>query len=313
VGKIGKYEAKQADKRYRVVALADTHCGSRVGLAPPDYDSKRDEATRVRQALWECWKESTSGPWAEPDALFLVGDLAEGQNKKKSGYGLLTSDLTEQARIAVECLSMWRAKRVYTVRGSGYHIEAGHSSLFLEDYIAKALGGEIHPWSEQQMEQWQRHAGWHWYVTIGGVTFHLQHRIGTSRVFHYRTTPLAREMLQAKLNTHLMDDLKDASARVRSERDVIERMTRQKVGQYGVILRAHAHYFCHVRFSHSFGYNLPCWKALDDFMLQGGPLDMPPDIGFIGMEVSGGKILSTDTNLWRVEGAQPQPHTIVED
>jgi len=271
----------------RIVALADLHVGSRVALADPAISGAADMYHPVRAALFERWQAATIGPWGKPDALIVNGDIVDGRNKKKGGLGCWTTDLLEQADHAVELLKMWGAKRIYIVRGSDYHVEA--DSLPVEEYVARQLNAEEYPGQENVPGVHVR-SGWHWYLRFEEVTFHVAHKISVSKVFHYQSTPTARQMLQAKLNDQLRGELPKHRVKI--------------------VLRAHAHYFNTVGFSGSDGFVLPCWKTLDEYMLKSGPLDISPDLGFLGFEVNG-ESYRYEKNLFSLSAVQRPPLTVV--
>jgi hypothetical protein len=277
----------------RGVILGDMHTGSRVAVANlGDENVPRGGAGKdTREALYEIWKESVCGKWGEPDFLVVNGDAVDGQNKKQGGIGTWTTSLYEQAENCCDLLRMWKAKRIYIVRGSGYHVEADHSGLQVEEYIARRLGAVEVPGQERLPEEKRERSGWEWYLHVGNITFHCSHKIAVSKVFHYQTTPTARQMLQAKLNDRMRHELAQYKTRV--------------------IVRSHAHYYNHIEFSGSEGYVTPCWKALDEFMLANGPLDISPDIGFIGFTVTPEGI-SHEKNLWPIMQVQSAPLSIIQ-
>ncbi|NLS96657.1 MAG: hypothetical protein GXX96_31360 [Planctomycetaceae bacterium] len=276
----------------RVVVVSDLHVGSRVGLANQDAAEVPggDAGEPVRRALYEAWCEATSGPWAKPDALVVNGDAIDGQNRKSGGIGTWTTSLYEQAEHAVGLLKMWRAKRIYVIRGSGYHVEASYSGLQVEEYIAQKLKAEEYPNQDHMPAERRQRSGWHWYLHFDGVTFHFSHRIGVSKVFHYQSTPTARQMLQAKLNDQLRHE-----------------MPRYKTD---CVVRSHAHYYNSVEYSGSQGWVTPCWKALDEWMQSNGPLDISPDIGFIGWSIRDGQY-SYEKRLCDLTHFQRAPLSVV--
>lgn len=274
----------------KIVAVSDMHVGSLVGLADPAETPTKDAAAPVREALFECWKESAAGEWHAPDALIVNGDAIDGPNRKNGGCGTWTNDFLEQCEHAADLIRMWDAKRIYVIRGSGYHVSPANSGLQVEEYMARRLNAEEYPGQDRVKPGHRDRSGWSWYLHFDGVTFHASHKIAVSRVFHYQSTPTARQMLQAKLNDamrHLGPEMK----------------TR-------VVLRGHAHYFNHVEYSGSDGYVLPCWKGQDEFGLSNGPLDISPDIGFVGFKVEGGKYAAT-RKLWGLSAIQTPPLTRV--
>lgn len=281
-------------KPLKVVSLADMHVGSDYALADPKVTGDRP-GRAVRSALYGIWREASGGPWHRPDVLIVAGDCVEGQNRKSGGIGTWTTDLLEQADHAAKLLRMWDAKSIYMVRGSNYHVAAAGSGLQVEEYIARKIGAVEFPNQDGIEPEDRDRSGWEWYLDLGGVVFHVSHKIAVSKVFHYQSTPTARQMLQARLNDRLRHELTEYGGERRSIQ---------------VVLRAHAHYYNTVGFSGSEGYVLPCWKGLDEFMLSNGPLDISPDIGFLGFTIENGGY-SREKNLWTLGDIQPPPLSVV--
>jgi hypothetical protein len=274
----------------RAVVIADLHVGSRVGLC--NVKSKcvpgGDAAAPIRAAIYDKWVEATQGPWAKPDVLFFLGDAIEGQNKKGFGFGTWTTDLLEQCDMAADLIRMWKARQVYMVRGSGYHVEVG-GGLQCEEYIGRELESVPVPSQDKTVTAKPERSGWHWYVTLGGVTFHLSHKVGISTVFHYKSTPTAREMLYAKLNDQLRHEVGGAKT--------------------SVILRAHAHYYNLVEYSSTLGVVCPCWKGLDDFAMKMGAIALSPDLGYLGFECKDGE-RRMERHLFQLTDVQKPPHVV---
>jgi 3',5'-cyclic AMP phosphodiesterase CpdA len=278
----------------RIVAISDLHVGSDVALADPKYAGKRGKGAPIRAALFDLWQQAVHGKWTKPDVLIVCGDAVEGQNRKQSGIGIWSTDLIEQADHATDLIRMWGAKRIYMVRGSGYHVDAANSGLQVEEYIARNLNAEEYPNQEHIDPEHRDRSGFDWYLDLDGVVFHCSHKISVSKVFHYQSTPTARQMLQARLNDRLRHEV----------------TAQGKIRKIQVILRGHAHYYNTVGFSGSEGYVLPCWKALDDWMLGNGPLDISPDIGFLGFETNHGTY-TREKNLWSLGNVAPPPLVVV--
>jgi hypothetical protein len=279
----------------RTVALADLHTDSEVGLAnleEKEYRAQSDLFAPVREALFETWRTCTkSQRWGEPEVLLVDGDLIEGQNKKHTGSGVICTNLRRQCAHAAALLNMWRARKVFVFRGSGYHVEVNGSGWQAEEYAASLVQrAQIFPNQAHVPAAEKERSGWHCYLTLAGLTFHVAHKVGVSKVFHYQSTPVARAMLQARLNDMLRHEINTWKTRV--------------------ILRAHAHYYNHVEYSGSDGWVLPCWKGLDEHMMEGGSLDISPDIGFVGFEIHAGKLVY-EKNLFKLADVQPPPHVVI--
>jgi hypothetical protein len=273
----------------RVVMIADLHVGSTVGLADATDPilPAGDLGAPVRKALYNQYCRATRGPWAKPDVLVVNGDCVEGQNRKQVGAGIWSTDILQQCSMAEGLIKMWKAKTVYIVRGSPYHVQSG--GILAEEQIARKIGAEEFPNQDHVSAAMRDHSGWHLYLTVEGVTFHISHKIGVSKLFHYMSTPTAREMLQAKLNDMLRYEVSKAKTRV--------------------IVRAHAHYYNSVGYSGSDGFVLPCWKGLDDFALTQSPTLLSPDLGFLGFEVDG-EHYRFEKNLFKIVDVQAVPHLV---
>lgn len=260
----------------RVVAIGDLHVGSLVALAGPEADRPGDSFRGIRRRLFAAWREAIKHA-GRPDVLVVNGDLVEGQNRKGGGIGVWSCDLLEQADHCCELLRMWRAKRIVVVRGSPYHVEAGHSGVQVEEYIGRRLNA---------VENDGQASAWEWYLDVEGVCFHVSHRIAVSRVFHYQSTPTARQLLQARLNDRLRHLVNSCGRKIQ------------------IVLRGHAHYYNTVGYSGCDGFVLPCWKAYDDYLLKTGPLDISPDIGYVEFECDKGSYRYRK-GLWKIGVIHP--------
>lgn len=99
--------------------IGDIHTGSVVGLNPPDELPSRLIGSRY---LWDCWMK-TVDEWPSLDILLLTGDLVDGEQRKSTGKGVLTTDVGEQAEWAVKVLEPMaaKAKTIIRVDGTPYH------------------------------------------------------------------------------------------------------------------------------------------------------------------------------------------------
>jgi hypothetical protein len=261
----------------RVVDLGDMHVGSRGALSI--------NQSEIGKKIYRKWQEASSGEWSKPDILILGGDLIHGQNRKTSGFGAWTSDLLEQCDEATKLIQMWGAKKIFCVRGSGYHVDANNTGLQCEELIARNLNAELFP------DGSGNRSGWHWYLTIEGITLHVEHFIQGSRYFAYKATPLAREMMQSKLNEKLIQD-----------------MTKMKTD---IVVRHHGHSYICVKYRRMMGVVCPSWTVPDDFLSKQGALSQSPDIGFLAWDIKDKKYRFDDSNIIGFTEVQPMPLTVV--
>jgi len=273
-------------KAIRAVLTGDMHVGGVVSLADPSV-TRADQWSVVREQLFHWWTEAATGPWANPDLLVLNGDLTEGVNRKENALGLWAQDPDDQVRHAVELTEMWGAKQKVVTRGSGYHGKVGN--IPVEEHFAREA--KAMPYPNQPKGKERMHSGHQWYLTLNGRTFHIQHHVPVSKVWHYRTTPLARELLYSKVNDALRYDPGGFKTTV--------------------TVRSHAHYFNYVEYGSTRGWVLPCWKGLDEFLLSRGGVAISPDIGFVGVEISPEGEIYFEKHLWPIELAQKPPHVVI--
>jgi hypothetical protein len=170
------------------------------------------------------WYLKTLKSLGKIDICFVMGDCCDGQDKKGSGVGQITTDMEEQAEMAIDALRMVKAKKYVFVYGSGYHITV--DGIDIENRIAHTLGGPI---------------GNHEFVNVNGCIFNLKHKVGRSTIPHGRFTPLAKSKLWETLWASYKDFPKS-----------------------DVILRGHIHYHSHCGDSNYLAMSCPCLKTLGD-------------------------------------------------
>jgi len=291
----------------KVVLVADIHIGSNYAVADPDVATSGSKSDReVRANLYAAWKAATKHTkWGEPDALISVGDAVDGKGFKSGGVEQWEPDLTSQADHAADLISMWKAREYYVIIGSPYHVAAGNTGIYVEELMARKLNAMPYPYGKNQ------HSGFHWFLTmLGGTTMHVAHHVGISRVFAYRSTPIAREMMGLALN--------DPMRHVRELESTARKQGRGKLWEQDlaafkttIVVRAHAHYSWICIAGNSAGFDLPCWSVLTPYMQMRNPVGMLPDIGFVGMEFNEDGTWSYEMCINRVESMQRPPHTIV--
>lgn len=300
-----------AAKPLRVVFLADLHVGSRTGLAIAGEEPHDDVGHPIRAALYDAYREKArNSEWHRPDALVVAGDAVEGQGRKGAGVDCWTTRYEDQRDMAVELLKMWRADKIYVIGGSKYHVQAGDTGFGIEELIGRELGAEAWPNQGHIKPERRQRSGPHWFLTFEGVTVHVAHHVAISRVFHYKGTPISRELLAAGLNDPMRrmweEQYKARTDHNQAPAQLVEELRAFKTS---VVVRAHCHYFWLVDAGGTMGMTLPCWKTADPFIMERDSLGYS-HIGFVGMTFKGGAF-AYQKNLFRPESIAPCPHTIV--
>lgn len=127
------------------LVISDTHCGSNVGLMPPEvYLDKGNVVTHGKnhhQAwLWENWQRVLKQVYAvvgkDPFALTINGDAIEGIHHKSSE--VVATLWEEHLAIATEVFLpiTKKASKTYVVKGTECH------TMNLENTLAHRLGAE---------------------------------------------------------------------------------------------------------------------------------------------------------------------------
>lgn len=156
------------------------HCGHRVGLTPPDWqsDAPGGKYQLIQKELWDAYKG-----WIlelKPiDFLFVNGDSIDGKGHRSGGTELITSDRNKQINMAGDCIEFTGCKTIIGTKGTGYHVGEDED---WEENLMRDLGAvacKSHEWPE-----------------IDGIIFDLKHQpAGSSGVPHTRANPIAKDKL----------------------------------------------------------------------------------------------------------------------
>ena len=163
----------------RIVFVSDLHCGSYGGLTPPEYQVHPDIAPGIAEGQGLAWNFYARAMEAlQPiDRLICNGDAIDGKGARNSGKELFTSDRNAQAKIAIQCLALAKAKDYAFTYGTGYHTGNGED---FELQVAAAFDAPIKSRLEFQ---------------VNGLGFDVGHHIGGSTIPHGRHTQTAKEHL----------------------------------------------------------------------------------------------------------------------
>jgi hypothetical protein len=170
-------------KPKRVVVIADTHCGHKFGLTPPDWwtdvqstTDRQQKQISFQRAMWEFYADEIAK--LKPiDILIVNGDCIEGKGDRTGGIELVTSDRLEQVRMAAAVINEAEAPTVRITYGTSYH--TGKDEDFESSLPEYVKGGDC------------RVEG-HLFLNINGCHFDVKHKIGRSVIPHGRVTPLQR-------------------------------------------------------------------------------------------------------------------------
>jgi hypothetical protein len=112
----------------KVVLISDLHCGHRAGLTPPSKqyrigtgDTERDNFALLQSGIWD-FMIGEIKELGKVDVLICNGDAIDGKGERSGGTELLEADRTKQADMAAECLSMFKAKKIFMTYGTPYHV-----------------------------------------------------------------------------------------------------------------------------------------------------------------------------------------------
>lgn len=158
----------------RVLVLADLHCGSGVGLAPPEY--WRDKFRPFQEPLWNWYAEEIKslGP---VDLLVVNGDAVDGEGRAET-LDHLTTDTEEQADIAAACIKRVKAKKILMTYGTPFHTAGSYS---YENLVAKTLDAPI---ADTQ------------FVSVNGRRFSFRHVVGASGTPYTQGTQAYKEAVR---------------------------------------------------------------------------------------------------------------------
>ena len=252
----------KSKKTYRVGVISDLHVGSLFALMSPEVKKGRKGrerqtvmANHIQRFLYGRWCEmckhmNKDGPL---DVLINLGDNVDGVNYHGRGFGTWTTVIKEQVDEARNLIGMIEFKRIIGVNGSKYHVDNNMTA-------DEAVVSHFTP-APKSMVEYEPEFGTEVVATIGGVRFHLSHKVGATSTIH-RATKINKEAMMAELN-------------------------KEKYGKFDVLLRAHAHYYRDVGTPFNRGFICPCWKIRDDFS-QSGSLAWDPDIGYIIFTIKDG-------------------------
>ncbi|MCK9282563.1 MAG: hypothetical protein M0P71_18255 [Melioribacteraceae bacterium] len=164
---------KTKKKSIHIAWISDLHCGALSGLTPPRYQS--DDSPQYAKPMYN-WFLSEAKKCGPLDLLIINGDAIDGEGKKGT-IDLLTSDISKQVDISLECISQFNAKKIMMTYGTPFHTVG---PLSYENMIAKELKCEIYDTL---------------FLELNGKKFSVRHVVGTSGTPYGQPTMLGKALI----------------------------------------------------------------------------------------------------------------------
>ncbi len=207
----------------KVLIFADLHCGSVVGITPPQHQT--GEHRQDQLALWETatgMVEKFKDRFGNVDILIVNGDCLDGKSSRWGGTDVITTKIRTQIDMAAEFILDVGATDIVMTRGTPYHTGAEED---WEDYLARDVSAAIKD---------------HAFLEIEGVNFSVKHTIGSSTIPHGRYTAVARSKLW----------------------DTIWAVEKEQHPLSDVLIRSHTHYFGYAGNASFLGLTTPALQGL---------------------------------------------------
>jgi len=161
----------------RVFAGGDLHCGHRVGLTHPDFQSAipGKDYYKFQVASWDWFSDKVKS--LKCDIAIINGDSVDGKGYRSGSTELITASWNKQREMACAAIGEIGAKDITLLMGTPYHTG---NNVDHERELARMLDAPI------RGQEW---------LDINGTVFDIKHSIGTSTIPHGRFTAMAREAL----------------------------------------------------------------------------------------------------------------------
>lgn len=180
-----------------IVVVSDLHCGSFLGLCPPEItldDEGIYKHSRWQAIVWSAWQEFWDR-WVpkvtrgEPFAVVVNGDAIDGN---PHGSVAALANLEDQAAVALAVLAPVRdmAERFFMIRGTEAHV--GKSAQTEMRLARELLKGARKPQKGQTLQN--EMARWDLLLEFGKELVHFAHHIGTTQSAAYEMTAPMREL-----------------------------------------------------------------------------------------------------------------------
>jgi len=218
------YVKTEGRRTKRILVLADSHCGHRSGLTPPEWRLNPDNPldrkwAGLQRAQWNWFHRKVTQ--LQPFWLLLyLGDAVAGKGERSDGRDIIRRERDDQVAMAKQVIEHVGARKREMVVGTRYHVRDW------ERLVAKEVDAKIGA------------QGW---PKAYGVVFHIKHKIGRSNTPYGRSTPLAKARLWQQLWVE-----------------------RKRVPDADILLRAHVHYHEYCGNAHKFNATCPALQGVGD-------------------------------------------------
>lgn len=184
--------AKKRTARPQIlVVVSDLHCGSTVGLMPPDSENMAGNtlgfgSNHHQRWLWDCWQDAQAQvaklAGNDPLALLINGDATEGIHHKSPE--VVASLIEQHCAMAAEALRPWadRAVKTFITRGTECHT---HN---VESQLARMLGAAANEARDK------------WFLDLHGCRIDAAHHIGATSRAYLEASLLSIILGNARLN-----------------------------------------------------------------------------------------------------------------
>jgi len=236
----------------RIAVVSDLHLMSRYSLFPPEFETKEGNILKPnagQRQIWDSYMQfcQICDQW-EVDTVFLASDLIHGQNVIERGTGLMSTNLNEQIKLAVQVLTpLLKGRDSHWVGGSRYHNSA--KGMYIEEEIC-----------DKFKKDKISNAIWHGVIANMKVKpfnkiINMTH--GGGKAAYYRETIAAREMVYGKVAA--LDG---------------------KLPKIDMYIHGHFHWFNYMHQNNVHHLQLPCWTAYEPCpIFTPNYTRLQPDIG----------------------------------
>jgi hypothetical protein len=179
-----------------LVCVSDLHCGSDVGLMPPDTSLSKGNTVGFgknyfQEWLWLCWLDAIQQVKSicgkNPYVLLVNGDATEGCHHHTQE--LVAPAIEDHTNMAAQCLRVLSPSVTLITKGTHCH------TLGMEDVLAEKLGA---------LEGKARDK---WLFNINGVNCNAAHHIGTTSRGYLEASLLSITLGNARLQSLRCDHI----------------------------------------------------------------------------------------------------------